>query len=68
MRQTKHQCSRWLLEHVSTGMIICVRDRWSDMRVELTRRELPEIERPRGESLVGPHYRVRRVSTRLVGE
>ena len=56
--------SRWLLEHVSTGMIVCERDRWCDMRVELRRRELPVIERPRGEAPAGPHYRVRQIAVR----
>lgn len=56
--------TRWLLEHVSTGMIISEHDRWSDMRVELRRRELPVVDRPRGETLVGPHYRVRQISVR----
>ena len=64
MRQTRFMYTRWLLEHGSTGLIMCERDRWSDMRVELRRRELPDVDRPRGEAQVGPHYRVRQISVR----
>ena len=56
--------TRWLLEHRATGLIITEHDHWAGMRAELQRRELPQIERPRGEAVVDPHYRVRQITVR----
>ena len=56
--------TRWLLQHTRTGLIMAEHDHWADMRQELRRRELQQIERPRGEAQVDTHYRVRQVTVR----